>query len=345
MRTHIDELLRAANPVDPSDATHQVLDRRARDDLHTILTSPHNSGIRELRAIRADSAHAGARVRRAALVGGIAVIIAGGLLAGGVVTGRDWLPGGSRTIAYAATPRPLSYEPVADALDGPALLREVAARIEQLPDDTGHGRYSYVELRSWHLWTAVDGQRVTSEVVPQQTRTWRAADGSGRIETTTLRDDASSHSTEDFGPGQLAAMWPTGSLSADDQTLANQLTIGHPASNGPVERLVAIEDAYKQMPLPPEVRAALLRYLAQTPGLELTGRVIDRVGRAGLAFSLESGYSGLPTRYTLIIDPEQGRLIGSEEMLTKTAGKLNVPVPSIIGYTAYLSASKTDELG
>jgi hypothetical protein len=37
--------------------------------------------------------------------------------------------------------------------------------------------------------------------------------------------------------------------------------------------LVAAQDAYRDMPLSPAVRAAILRYLGDTPGLELSGRV------------------------------------------------------------------------
>jgi hypothetical protein len=96
------------------------------------------------------------------------------------------------------------------------------------------------------------------------------------------------------------------------------------------------------MPLPPRVRAAVLRYLAATPGLTVTGPVTDRRGRNGIGFSIESAYSGLPTRYTLIIDPRDGRLLDDEQMLTTSAGKLNVTVPAIIGYTVLLSAAYTD---
>jgi hypothetical protein len=96
------------------------------------------------------------------------------------------------------------------------------------------------------------------------------------------------------------------------------------------------------MPLPPAVRAAVLRFVAATPGIRLTGHVTDRAGRPGIAVSLDSDYSGLPTRYTLIFDEHDGRLLGDEEMLTTTAGKLNVPVPSVIGYTTYIDGHYTD---
>ncbi|MFF0370602.1 hypothetical protein [Micromonospora sp. NPDC005087] len=47
---------------------------------------------------------------------------------------------------------------------------------------------------------------------------------------------------------------------------------------------------------------------------------------------------GLPARYTLIVDPGTGAPLGYEEMLTSTAGKLNVTVPAVITYRSYLVA-------
>jgi hypothetical protein len=115
--------------------------------------------------------------------------------------------------------------------------------------------------------------------------------------------------------------------------------------NGPAERLVAIQDAYRSMPIPPAVRAAMLRYLTATPGLSVAGTVTDRAGRAGIAFALDSDYSGLPTHYVLIIDPQTGQLLADEATLTTSAGKLNVRIPSVIDYEIFLSATYTGHIG
>lgn len=61
------------------------------------------------------------------------------------------------------------------------------------------------------------------------------------------------------------------------------------------------------------------------------------------AFSAESARGGLPTRYTFIVNPSSGMIMGEEEVLTKTAGRLNVPVPSVVGYTVYLEAQHTPD--
>jgi hypothetical protein len=321
----------AANPVrhDPE----APLDERARDDLARILATPP-AGTRRP-AVR--------HPRRLVLT----AVAATGLAAAMVVTGTGthWplgihLPGGGS--AYAATPPPLTYTPA--GTDAAAALREIAARTAELPDDTGTGTYAYVETRDWSLFTRIDDdQPVHSEVVESRNRNWSADDGSGRSWT---RYRAPLHLPEvddtTYGPGELGLHWALRSLPADDTALARALEAGHPVENGPAERLVAIGDAYRQMPLPPATRAAVLRYLAATPGLRLAGRVTDRAGRSGLAVQLDSDYSGLPTRYTLIFDPDDGRLLGREEMLTTRAGKLNVKVPSIIGYEVFLESHYTD---
>jgi hypothetical protein len=85
----------------------------------------------------------------------------------------------------------------------------------------------------------------------------------------------------------------------------------------------------------------MLRYLSTVPGLTVLGQVTDRAGRSGVGFAVESDYSGLPTRYTVIIDPDDGRLLDCEETLTTTAGNLNVPIPSVISYTVLVSSRYT----
>ncbi|WP_033212259.1 hypothetical protein [Kitasatospora phosalacinea] len=60
----------------------------------------------------------------------------------------------------------------------------------------------------------------------------------------------------------------------------------------------------------------------------------------GEAFSAESDGSGLPARCAFVVDPGGGRIHGDEAKLTSGAGALDVPVPSVISYTAYLAAGR-----
>lgn len=186
---------------------------------------------------------------------------------------------------------------------------------------------------------------MTSAVVVADRITWLRADGSGRLRTSYSAGadvDLPSTTTDDLEPTADAVQ--SRDLSTDPGVLAAQLSKGHPASNGPAERIVALKDAALDAPLGSRVRAALLRYLASTPGLTFDGSVVDRAGRQGLAFSVESDYSGLPTRYTAILDPDTGTLLGEEEELTSRAGKLNVTVPCVIAYTTFLGAQYVDKV-
>ncbi len=253
--------------------------------------------------------------------------------------------------AYAATPDRLPVvASVATAglpADGDAesVLNAIAARAAVLPDDTGSGRYARMDSEGWALWTRVDGEQVTSEVVPQRATVWTAADGSGRLVSRRDGPGRDTDSTDETSAaGDRSLMWPLGSLSTDDAELARQLEQSHPVDNGPAERLVAVTDLASEQPLAPQVRAAVLRYLARTPGLTVDGIVTDRAGRRGVAVHVDTTMSGLPERRALIIDPDDGRVLGAETLLTETAGALNVPVPSVIGYTTFRSGRYTDDL-
>jgi hypothetical protein len=330
-RDSVDALLAAADPAPAERIDPTGLDGRARTDLASILATAPSAGSEPAPA---------RRQRRLLICAGAAVALA--LVVALVVPS---LSGGGST-AYAATPRPLVYVPLATGEAAAPLLSSVAARAATLSERDNGGRFAHVEQRSWDLFTRVDGKRVTSEVVPQRTSQWLADDGSGLIRVVADLPGGTHREVRRAAGGELQHFWPLRSLSSDDRTLAAQLAQGHPVGdNGAAERLVAVQDAYAESPLAPPVRAALLRYVAATPGVVVTGRVTDRAGRDGVAVSLDSDFSGLPTRYTLIIDPDDGRLLGSESMLTERAGKLDVPVPSVIAYTVLLSADFTDAVG
>lgn len=330
--TSVDRVLAALNPV-PADPRPFGLDEQARADLAEILATDRQPiGHLDTRGSRR-----GRRTTRRRGWQPAAAFVAAAVVALVALIALVAVPGLRGGVAYAATPQPLTYQPTGE--DAATLLRQIAAHTAALPDDTGTGRYSRIDTRAWSLSTRIDGQQVTSTVVPEQTTRWVAADGSGRVITTaTLPGGQHVHHDQMLGAGGSALMWPLRSLSPDDATLARQLADGHPAANGPAERFIAVQDAALQMPMRPAVRAALLRYLAATPGITNSGTTVDRDGRAGLAVSVDSAYSGLPTRYTLVIDPATGRLLDAEQTLTTTSGRLNVPVPSVIGYTLLLDA-------
>lgn len=107
---------------------------------------------------------------------------------------------------------------------------------------------------------------------------------------------------------------------------------------------VEITDAYtsasSRRSLDGQVSAVWLRALADTGELVDYGPVTDRAGRDTRAVGFTSASSGLPTRDLLLLDPDNGQLLGSEQALTQDAGKLDVPIPSVIGYGLYFDVDE-----
>lgn len=247
--------------------------------------------------------------------------------------------GGTGAPVFAATPPPLSASHAPTPTGAAATLRSLARTVSALPDDLGSGSVAQVSMQSWSLFTRIDGAQVQSVVVPQEETIRTQPDGTASV----LREyayEGESHKEDFTTHDQLD--YPFRGLSSEDNELARQLAVGHPASNGTAGRFDSIVQAYRQAPVEPATRAAILRFVASSAGVETIGSVKDRLGREGVGFTVDSSYSGLPTRYTLIFDNQDGRLLGYEEMLTSDAGKLNVRIPAVIAYIAFEKSEFVD---
>ena len=245
-----------------------------------------------------------------------------------------------RTTAYAATPSPLQLPSGAGVPAKTALLRlaEIAGAQPASPDAA---RFHYVKLRAWYLNTAVDGESVRSQLQPQIVEKWLADDGTSRV--VTVRD----------GNTGVVTNGPTGRsvplserLSSEPELLARQL-LGHPQTGRDdrgipdhVDRTERAVDIFRDYgSVPPALQAALWRVLADQR-LTHHGTIVDRAGRGGLAFTIESDHSGLPTRYLLVGDPETGGLLSFEKVLTERAGKLKVRIPSVVSCEIFVTAGR-----
>lgn len=269
------------------------------------------------------------------------------------------LPGRGATVAQAATPRLMIYQ--SEAGSAATLLQKLAQQVRTASDGqaSSHAQYAYVKTQSWSLSTRVDGRQVRSAVVPEVRETWRAADGSGRLRIAAAAPEFPSQQYEQaweaagrpmvdledavYGARRLALSYPF--LVAEDvHGLRTQLAVGHPAENGPAETLVAVADLYREQTPNAHSRASVLDVVAAVPGLQLLGRTRDRAGRSGLAVAVDSVMTGLPTRFTLVFDERDGRLLDEEQVLTTRAGLLDVPIPSVISYTAFLSGGRVADV-
>lgn len=320
MSTQLDtqRLLRSSNPV-PNAVSAEPLDASATALLQRIVnhTDPEPGPSRGRRWLIGT-------VPRLAAVGALALVT---LVIGVSLVDSD--DGG----AYAATPTPLSTEHTPTRAGAVDELLALAARAEGTSYDAGPGGSIRVVYQSWSLFTRIDGVEVSSEVVPQRITRLVGPDGQGTITTEHTAEGETTESTTSIDDG------PQTRLAADVDGLTAQLADRNPS--GAAGRVNAIVESLLETPAGPGSRGAVLRYLAQTPGIRSVGEMEDRLGREGVGFTVSSDASGLPTSYTLIFDPRSGNLLGYEEMLTSDPGKLQVPIPSVIQYVVWEQSTYT----
>ena len=322
MKHDVERYMTASNPV--KDPRSEWDEERASQVLTRITSEPASD---ERRTATASTRR---RTWGLSIAGLSAAVVLGAMVVG---VGPSLIPG-SDSPAFAATPNPLTVAHTPSSDGAAEHLLQIASRTQALPDDTGSGDVAEVTIKSWDLFTRIDDVQVTSEVVPARTTTRTTSDGQV---STDRRFLVGGYGSEQFSD-QTDLAYPLRGLSSDDATLSRQLGIGQPSSNGTAGQFDSIVQAYRQMPLEPKVRAAVLRHLATLPDVKSVGAVTDRAGRPGVGLTVDSSYSGLPTRYMLIIDANDGKVLSYEEMLTEDPGKLNVQIPSVISYQVFEDA-------
>ncbi|MEU7612999.1 CU044_5270 family protein [Micromonospora sp. NPDC049204] len=334
----LDEVRQLLGGLDPARDVLPADEQRQAADLARILATDRarSTGRRVLPR------------RRFVLAAGAAVLV----LAAGIVTleaVREPQP------VWAVTPAMLTYGPAPTTERADVRLRRLAGVAAAQPTaPRPAGTVEHLESANWFLNSSTSGGRTTSAVVPQQWRSWRTDDDAGRMVKKELppvfRAEADrkewqrrggrvdlSRETTDYAAGEFTPGWP-GAVPTDVATLRTWLDAGSPPPEAPVQYLEDVAQLAGVRLLNPAQRATTLRLLADLPGITVTGTVTDRAGRAGEAFSITSSAHGLPAQYTVIIDPDSGVLLGYEEVLTTTAGRLNVTIPAVITYRSYLVA-------
>lgn len=265
-----------------------------------------------------------------------AVLVVGVLLA---LFGVPRLMGGAGSSSAVATP-PLIVQPGAGEPADPAMLRELADAASTAADPEGHRT-----TVSWDLSTAVSEGRGKSEILASRRDVWIQPQQVVTCDSESLPVDVL------LGPEQRAEDVPAcdrvethgaGTFHVptlpDAQTSSNGLiaTLAtNPEVDDVTEVVTAFLDAAGVRPLAPDETSALLTFLADSQGIVDYGRVDDRAGRQGQAFGFPIVGHGLPMQQLLVFDSRSGQLLAEETLLTEDAGKLNVQVPSTIGYTLY----------
>lgn len=314
-QSRLTTLVRAADPTDPTDPVNtdlvwaRVEERLRSDD----PASPDLGDDLE------DQEPAWHRSRRGILVAAAAAVVLGAGVA--VVVPRSQEP------AYAVTPPLLTTtEPVREgAADR---MRAIADGVRDLPDDSGAGTGVRVETSMWSLFTRYDGETVRNKVVPYD-RTTVVTPGGSRTVTSAYELDGLD---DDISTSEGSPVRP---LPSDPADLAARMDESNLPGRGASGRFAAAVEALLDTPAQPDERAALLDYLAGTPRLATVGRLDDRLGRPGVGFTVQARDSGLATQYLLVVDPDDGRVLGYEETLTGDPGMLAVRTPAVIEYVAW----------
>jgi hypothetical protein len=78
-----------------------------------------------------------------------------------------------------------------------------------------------------------------------------------------------------------------------------------------VRTLLLIGESLQNPAASPDLRAALYRAAEKIPGIQYFGATEDEAGRSGVAIGMESSYSGGPTRYELIWDPDTSEVLAT----------------------------------
>ncbi|GLY87755.1 CU044_5270 family protein [Actinoallomurus iriomotensis] len=120
-------------------------------------------------------------------------------------------------------------------------------------------------------------------------------------------------------------------LSTDpDQLRQNYLQ----SRENPAQRLLSVSEDLMSAPVPPKLRAGIMRMLPKLPGVYSVGTVTDPLGRKGIAYAADwpdSGplYHGFGSR-TEIVFNEQGEFLGTEDVLTKPGGEYAEQRPGFV---------------
>jgi hypothetical protein len=259
--------------------------------------------------------------------------------------------------ATAFTPAPLVMQYGTDPAPSPArYLTQLADRVIEAPSDATSGRYMRLTTKGWYLDTVITRDTAASAVVPMEYKLWLAPDGSGRE---TLRklppefpdEDARERwrslsptepptdSTRDMGSGERHRDWPDG-LPTDPAALAAALA----RPGDPVEPLLRVLNANRELIPDRDTRAALLRFLAGLDDLAYRGEVIDRAGRRGVAVSADTPDRG--RREVLVFAPDTGELLAHETMIMAEPGRLELArYPAVVAYTLFLDRARVDRPG
>ncbi|MFD9657761.1 hypothetical protein [Streptomyces mirabilis] len=276
------------------------------------------------------------RVRTFAVIGVSTAVIAG------IVVGNKIMNPPFPETAYAATPSLMKIS-VEKNLPAAQVLEDIARRTEKLSESDSWDNH-FVQ-KSWSLTTRIGGHQITSAVMPERRDSWKKEDGSIVWSVKEEKPEFQDSGQKKLWEQQWAAVdepetrrGKGGSSYGNPPAPAEMKSWLLEGSPGDTAGFISESLVQKLMTnhLTPKQRAASLRVLETKKDLKFSGTAKDRAGREGMVFTVESDSSGLPSKHTLVINPDNGKILAYEEMLTSDPGALKVKTPAVINYVTFL---------
>jgi hypothetical protein len=201
-------------------------------------------------------------------------------------------------------------------------------------------------------------------VQPTESRQWLAADGSGRISQYRTEpldtngrissalppSSAGPDSTDTFDPGTFDATTPA-NLPRDPAALRAALLdlMGGADCNSIPDAatdclVTEVRTLYSQYVIPSDLAAALWAVLANEPGLKDLGTTTDRLSRPARAIALDATTGDASTVTVLLINPDDGQLIGTETV-TLNDPAMGIDRPAVTGFETYTARAWVAAVG
>lgn len=327
----MDDLERRIRASSPSPVgRNSPLSRRAEDELAALLSTKPNAEIVPVLPGRSDA--------RKWITAIVAILILASVFFAGNVIPR---PGAS-----AATLPPLTSSPI----DG--TLEDVLERLSVAAQNTQNKPASHQRSVVYETWSADiavgDGRSVEVFIQPQEIkRTW-SDDLSGRIQTRagavrwgeqtdsapaskpgTILDDST------FGPGEYPALFPaTPPTSAGEMRTYLSSVLGLTDESTAGEWFKAIQDLRSDWPLSGAQTSPLVQIIKTLPDVVVSGTVVDRIGRTGIALETETRADGR-FKDILVFDGTTGLLLSAEDVYLGGLEDTNLPAMTVLSYIAW----------
>ncbi|MFF2276798.1 hypothetical protein [Agromyces sp. NPDC058126] len=244
--------------------------------------------------------------------------------------------------AVAATPVPLQVTPISES--SRSLLLNMS---KKLSSETPNSPAAVLRFQTWSLSIMPEESGLPTTVVPERVQITQRPDGSRAISVSAgdpytppgsvAAKDLVAPGTvlweQAFAPGEYQFLFsepPNEAGRVADYLSAHNALPPDPSAGDYLNSLPVL---MTERTLTAKQESVLLAFLAELPDIETTGKVVDRLGRPGIAFSTTSRDPGNYVD-TIIVSPTTGHILSYET--TYTGGtRTDIAAPAVVAYTAW----------